>query len=484
MKKIKEQTPNILFVLVDQWRGDCLSVTGHPTVKTPNLDAIAYSNGVVFNRAYSSCPSCIAARASIMTGLSPYNSGRTGYQDGVEWNYKNMLAQVLSDNGYQTHCTGKMHVHPQRKHCGFHSIDSYEDNRKFDGYISDYHEWLRNVSNGEFDETENGLHFNSATVARPSRIPEKWHNNTWTANTAIDFIKRRDKTRPFLLNVSFARPHPPIEPPQAYWDMYKDKELPEVPIGEWSEYTDHPVNSIAAPHGRLSKEDLDVARRAYYAQISHIDFQIGRIMRHVERNNLSDNTWVVFTADHGEMLGDHNRFRKMYALEGSAKIPMIIAPPNTLGDGGGTLSNTDAPVSSEDIYSTILEIANIEIPENTDGKSLVPFLNEEPKDWREFVHGEHSGWGVGRQFMVDKKEKYIWKTVTGKEYLFDLEKDPNELINLADKPECKERLEVWRKRMIAKLADREDSLSDGTQLVHGEDLPSALPWAKTGIFDK
>jgi arylsulfatase A-like enzyme len=145
---------------------------------------------------------------------------------------------------------------------------------------------------------------------------------------------------------------------------------------------------------------------------------------------------------------------------------------------------SDAPVAIEDVYSTILEIADIEIPENRDGKSLLPFLKEEPKEWREFLHGEHSGWGSGRQFMTDGKEKYIWKTGSGKEHFFDLVNDPQELVDLVDKPEVQERLNVWRDRMIAHLATRIDGMSDGEKLIplQGED-PAMLPWAETGIFD-
>ena len=116
---------NIVFILTDQMRWDCLSITGHPVVETPNLDEIG-RNGVVFTAAYSSCPSCIAARASIWTGLTPSSHGRLGYQDRVPWRYERMLPQLLGEAGYQTHCVGKTHFYPQRKHCGFQSLESYE----------------------------------------------------------------------------------------------------------------------------------------------------------------------------------------------------------------------------------------------------------------------------------------------------------------------------------------------------------------------
>ncbi len=471
--------PNIIFILADQWRGDCLGVNGHPVVRTPNLDAMAARGGVSFDRAYSTCPSCIAARASIFTGLTPYSQGRIGYEDGVPWNYDDMLAQMLADDGYQTHCVGKTHFYPQGASCGFQSQNSYEELRAHDaGYVNEYEQWLEKESDGTFREIDNGLDFNS-WVARPSVLPEKWHLNYWTVSKSVDFLEGRDKNKPFFLNVSFARPHPPFDPPQAYYDMFQGVELPPVPVGEWSAYTDHPMDSINGPHGVLPPDVLDHTRRAYYAQIAHIDNQIGRLQMHLRRLGIRD-TWFVFTSDHGEMLGDHNRFRKMYALEGSARIPFIIKPP---GDCERGALHRDQPVAIEDTYSTILDIAGIPVPSKTEGRSLLPFLTGEPEEWRDVVHGEHSGWGTGRQFMTDGRTKYIWKTKTGKEHLFDLVNDPQELQDLSDKPEGQEWLNVWRDRMIAHLEPRCDGMSDGEKLIPltGED-PAIMPWAETGIF--
>ncbi|GAF70894.1 unnamed protein product, partial [marine sediment metagenome] len=126
------QRPNIVMILVDQMRWDCLSAAGHPVVETPNLDELAY-RGVRFSAAYSACPSCIAARASIMTGLCPSNHGRLGYRDGVPWRYDTMLPALLGDAAYQTHCVGKTHFFPQHAHLGFQSMEGYEGDQNFDG---------------------------------------------------------------------------------------------------------------------------------------------------------------------------------------------------------------------------------------------------------------------------------------------------------------------------------------------------------------
>ena len=178
--------PNIVFIMTDQWRGDCLSIAGHPVVETPNLDEMART-GTWFQRAYSACPSCIAARAALMCGQTPSTVGRLGYQDCVPWRYKTTLMTELSAGGYQTHCVGKTHFYPERIHLGFQSIESYECLQSHDGdHINDYHAWLRNQSGGPWDENAHGLASNS-WIARPSHLPEHLHVNSWTVERSINF---------------------------------------------------------------------------------------------------------------------------------------------------------------------------------------------------------------------------------------------------------------------------------------------------------
>lgn len=465
--------PNILFIFCDQMRSDCMSIVGHPVVETPNIDEIG-RRGVVFGSAYASVPSCIAARASVFTGLAPTNHHRLGYRDRIPWEYENMLAEVLRNAGYQTACIGKTHFYPQRKHCGFESLESYEALQNFDGlYVNDYHEWLARKAGGRFHEIDHGLSSNS-WAARPSPLPEELHNNTWVATKAIEFLRRRDKTRPFFLFTSFHRPHPPIDPPQAFYDMYKDREIPETPIGDWAARHDIPVSDLNAWHGRLPEKTLAHTRRAYFAQVAHIDSQIGRVFQ-AFRTLKAEPTAIIFTADHGEMLGDHHLFRKGYAYEGSAGVPLVMSLPDARPKGGAAFC--DAPVISQDIYPTILEIASVPVPGKIDGRSFLRFAADpESTDRREYVHGEHSPCyhkSNGMQYLTDGKEKYVWFTLSGEEQLFDLREDPGELRNLAADPEHKGRLELWRSRLIAELAPRtEDALSDGKRLIPGKTLPS------------
>ncbi len=466
--------PNIVFILADQWRGDCLGITGHPVVETPNLDMLA-AQGTVFTAAYSACPSCIAARASLFTGLRPTTHGRLGYRDQVPWRYTNTLADVLGLHGYQTHCVGKTHFYPQRLHLGFHSLESYEGGQNFDGrYVNDYQEWLHAATGSRLGETDHGVDFNS-WYARPSHLPEDLHNNTWVVTRGLEFVRRRDPARPFLLNLSFHRPHPPVDPPQVFFDLFKDRDLPPVPVGDWARAYGIPPASINDWRGAVPERMLRRLILAYYAQIAHIDNQIGRFVMSLRALHAGP-TCFVFTSDHGEMLGDHHLFRKTYAYEGSAKTPLIVCPP-----AGSAVHVSATPVSQPDIMPTILELAGAPLPAGVEGRSLLPLCAAAASatPWRDYVHGEHSPCYAGDhgvQFLTDGREKYLWYTATGEEQFFDLARDPQELRNLARVKGAQKRLALWRRRLVEELAPRTaDGLSDGKRLLPGKSLPAVRP---------
>ncbi len=467
--------PNLVFILTDQQRWDTLGLVGGPPAETPNLDALARS-GTLFTSAYTPCPSCIAARASIFTGQRPTTHGRLGYRDQVPWRYPVTLTGELARAGYQTHCVGKTHFFPQRLPLGFASQDSYEAAQNFDGqYVNDYWEWLKERTQGRIHETDHGVDWNS-WYSRPSHLPEELHNNTWVVTKGIEFLERHDTARPFFLNLSFHRPHPPIDPPHVFFDLFRDRPMPKVPVGDWAKGNLTPVAGMNAPFGQVPEELLLRARRAYLAQVAHIDNQIGRFLMFLRRHSGGNPTWIIFASDHGEMLGDHGLFRKCLAYEGSAHIPFIIAGPSP-----SRIHQCDAPVSLEDLMPTFLEAASIPAPASVEGRSVLPLLSSTPAEvgWREYVHGEHSphyAKGTGMQFLTDGKEKYIWFTLSGKEQLFDLRKDPQELHDLARAKANRARLALWRARMIRELAARpQDGLSDGKQLIPGKELPAVRP---------
>lgn len=482
--------PNVLLIMVDQMRADCLSIAGHPVVDTPNLDQLA-RDGVLFTNAYAATPSCVPARASILTGMSQTSTGRVGYQDKVPWNYENTIADEFTKAGYHTQSIGKMHVYPTRSLCGFHNVvlhDGYMHyNRvKFNtktiessDYTDDYVNWIRDKMNGNVDLNDLGLDCNSSTVTRPWHLAEELHPTNWLTTQSIDFLRRRDSSKPFFLKMSYVRPHPPFDPPSAFYDMYRDLDLPDHPVGDWAETDDQGLEGLSpvTAKGLVPKLRLKRAQAAYYALITQIDHQIGRFLNAMQEYGVYQNTIILFVSDHGEMLGDHNLFRKSLPYEGSANVPFILADP------GNHLqmkknAKVDEVVELRDIMPTLLDAASITIPDSVEGMSVIPLVKKEKEKnliWREYIHGEHTLGNQSYQCITDGKEKYIWYSQTGEEQFFDLVKDPKELRNLINAAKYEERVHLRREQLVQELKGREEGYSDGKSLLIGK---SARPTLK------
>lgn len=462
----EDTRPNILLIFPDQWRGDCLGTAGHPAVQTPFLDEMA-SDGTRFSHAYTPSPTCIPARACLATGLTPSATGRLGYRDGVVWDFPDTFMRMLRDNGYQTLCSGKTHFFPNRARLGFEELALYETIWQDPDHPSDYHIWLRNQTGGTIRDTAEELDSNSWVVA-PWTHPEPLHPNSWTVTAAIDQLERRDPTRPFMLQLGFHRPHSPYDPPQAFFDEARRTPLPPPPVGDWTGNNDQPVQRINASSGRLPPKTLENVRHAYYAQIAHLDFQIGRLQRYLNGRGLLRNTWIIFTSDHGDMLGDHQLFRKTCPFEGSANIPLIIRPPTNGPAARGVVS--DVPVTLCDLMPTLLEIGGVPVPGHIEAASLLPHLDGSGIPNRRAVHGEHApGW----QYLTDGLEKYIWNSQSGQEWLFDLTHDRLECHNLAALPAHQDSLADWRRQLMEILSPRtEDRLVEDGRLIPGRSLPA------------
>ncbi|WP_461810349.1 arylsulfatase [Faecalimonas sp.] len=466
--------PNILLLMCDQFRGDCLSYAGHPDVKTPYLDTLA-SEGAFFDHAYSSCPSCIPARVALFTGKSQEHHGRVGYEDGIDWNYDHMLAEEMSANGYQTQCIGKMHVHPARKHCGFQglrlhdgylgyyrnsSIPHYEHQEITDDYLRD----LKNILGAKADFNASGPECNS-WITHPWIYEERFHPTNWVTEESIRFLETRDRTRPFFLMSSYVRPHQPFDAPVSYFDLYKDKDLRKPAYSDWDdiEMTKKFGYRKDSIFGCNDEEQIHNTMAGYYACITHVDHQIGRLISSLMESGEYENTIILFLADHGELLFDHHLYRKVFAYEGSSHIPLLIHV-------GKNVCNTipfrsDTLVELRDIMPTILDFANIPIPEGVDGFSLVPEIKGENKNDREYLHGEHSFHsGLSSHFIVTKTDKFIWYSEKNIEQYFDLKNDPREEHNLIEDESYQERISYLRNLLIQKLKDREEGYSDGISL--------------------
>lgn len=478
--------PNLLFINVDQMRADCLSMLGHPVVDTPYLDSLAL-DGTLFENAYSATPTCVPARAAILTGQSQTSHGRVGYQDGVPWQYEHTLPGELSANGYQTQCVGKMHVYPARKRCGYDNVilhDGYMHYKRFKhqtktiesfDYVDDYLNWLHQKAGAQYDLLDLGLDCNASTMARPWHLPEEYHPTNWVVTESIDFLRRRDPTQPFFLKMSFVRPHPPLDPPQTHFERYLHEDIPDPVIGAWAQREDeqHHGHHPVATKGVVPQKRLHRARAAYYALITHIDEQIGRFLMAMKEYGVWDNTVIVFASDHGELLGDHHLFKKALPYEGSAKVPFLVADPgNQLQLKKGERSRE--VVEMRDIMPTMLDAAGVSIPDSVEGDSVIPLAQGKNKPWRQDLHGEHAYGQDSHHYMTNGQEKYIWFSQTGQEQLFDLSNDPNELKDLANDADWQNRLHYWRNKLIKELEGREEGYSDGEKLIVGQKPQACL----------
>ena len=462
----RKQQPNILFLMADQHRGDCLGCAGNKIIKTPHLDSIA-QDGVVFTNAYSSTPSCTPARSAILTGMSPWHHGMLGY-GRVAGKYPFELPQALRNAGYYLFGIGKMHWYPQRKLRGYHKILLDESGRsETPGFVSDYRIWFKEQA-PDLNPDATGIGWNDYR-AKTYVLPEHLHPTRWTGDRAVDFIEKYNRSEPFLLKVSFARPHSPYDPPKRFVDMYDENEMPNPYVGDWAdiyaEHKDPPNPSLW--HGDLGKRQAKKSRQGYYGSITFIDEQIGRILEALKKRDMYDKTLIIFFADHGDMLGDHHLWRKTYAYEGSAKIPMLLRWPKSMGMDHQRGKKLEQPVELRDVLPTFLDTAGAPIPNHIDGKSMLELVRGNKKNWHKFIDLEHSmcynkdHWNA----LTDGRFKYIYYAYDGREQLFDIGSDPGELYNLADKSSHKNILQTWRQRMIEHLSERGEQFVSNDKLI-------------------
>ena len=469
---LPKKRPNFLLIMCDQMRGDCIGAAGHPDVKTPYLDTLA-AEGTLFKRAYSACPSCIPARAALLTGMSQRRHGRVGYKDGIPWNYPNMLPDVLSKNGWHTEAIGKMHVHPPLARCGFNGlslhdgfVEYYRDPNKpwrehqlaHDSYIH----YLKSRCGVDADITDTGIECNS-WLTRPWIYDEMSHPTNWAVTKGLEFLNSRDRSVPFFLKVSFVRPHPPWDSPACYFDMYRGKQLRPPAMGDWAQQRDSRI--INSYFGSSDNEMREQGMAGYYASITHMDNQIGRLLKGLELDGILEDTVIIFTSDHGEMLFDHGLFRKVNPYQGSVHIPFIVRYGKNISAGRKQKAASSCVAELRDIAPTMLDCAGITLPETMDGASLVPQLFKEEK-FREYLHGEHSGGEFSNHYIVTEKDKYIWFSQSGREQYFDLENDPREEHD-AIQSANQSRINELRAALIQELSGREEGYTNGSQLITG-----------------
>ena len=374
--------PNIVMITPDQLRFDCLHCYGNPVIKTPNLDRLA-DEGVRFEYAYAQNPVCQPSRASIMTGRYIHEHGVVRNVAGLPLHEKTLM-HYLSQNGYLTAAVGKMHMYPKYGPFGFKYLDLTEGKG---GANDNYRLYLKNKGLEGMNTRAKGekLPFGVYTNA----LPAEDYIDSYIGRKAVKFIYE-NKVRPFFLWVGFCGPHLPFDPPEPYDKLYSPEEVP-LPPKFPGDLENKPMVRHMVDWYDLDKLEEKILRRIvayYYGNITLIDEWIGKILQALEKTGSLENTFILFTTDHGELLGDHGLLWKcdetMY--DSNVRVPFIIYFPQKF-EGRRVVKEF---VESVDIMPTSLELAGIEIPYTLQGRSLIPLLTEEKVHWREAAFSEGS----------------------------------------------------------------------------------------------
>jgi choline-sulfatase len=449
-----KKKPNIIFIFSDQHRADVLGAMGHPVAITPNLDSIA-NEGVVFTNCFTPSPLCMPARASMMTGRQICEHGV--WDNHTEANPKKEPSHVrnIRDVGYHTALIGKTHLYSRTtrkvKHLddqkslledwGF--VESHETNghmsfHRYDSIFSDYLEkkGLRETFrefNGEYVKRWN-RGTDRPWEQKPSPLSPEDYLDSFVGRKAVKWIENYDKESPFYLQVLFPGPHDPFDSPQKYRDMYNPDKVPVALMEHPKEPIPYYTKMVLKWSNlkNMTPEQNKLYRSYYYAKITLIDEWIGKIVEALKQKGMLSNTWIIYSSDHGEQLGDHMLNHKMVFYENSIRIPCIIRPPS-----GIKPIDIQKTIDLIDVTATLLDIAGAKPISNSNGRSLVPVVQDNTKHSlsdKEAVFSEVLGYT-----MVRTKEFKLAVLSNNKKPVefYDLSKDPNELENKVNDDEYK-----------------------------------------------
>jgi arylsulfatase A-like enzyme len=440
---------------------DALGCYGNPIVKNPAIDAIAAA-GCRFDKAYVCQPLCVPQRCSMITGLHPSVHG--SMINGVVLpEHFPVYPEIFQSAGYETFAAGKLHFGPISR---FPEGKAYKDPESYsarellepgeisrglpyygfeqvqavEGFYSPYTQFIAR-NHPEWLDAANHLgpfEADGAFQTCTSPIPEEHHRTTWTADRTIDFLKNRDKDRPFMAHCSFYDPHHPFDPPESFSRMYHPDDMPDplLALEALPDYVqafcDQDNGEYGKSFSRHDREDWKVMAAHYYGMISLIDKNIGRVMEALQECGELENTVVVFVADHGELLGDHGIGTKgEFHYQSLVKVPFIISYPPMIEAG----NVNDGLVMTYDLMPTILDLCRLPRQRCT-AQSLLPMLQDRAPG-RDAVLIE----GPGVRTVVDERYRLSVHMDRDLTELYDLKEDPGEHYNIsASAPEIKSRM--------------------------------------------
>jgi len=465
--------PNILFIAVDDLRPE-LGCYGNNNIITPNIDRIA-GQGVVFSNAFCQSAVCNPSRVSLLTGLRPdatrVHDLYTRFRDSIPGAVT--LPQYFKENGYITTAIGKIFHNTIPDTLSWSEPKLYVEGFPFDPdavYFSDENlEYIGRrkeqfISAGDTRRVDQfGQWYIKASATECADVPDNAYYDGAQTDVAIEKLKALGKgEKPFFLAVGYYRPHLPFNAPKKYWDLYEREDIPladnpyipeNMPsmainnLRELTGYTDF-RESPGPLEGSLSEDESRLLKHGYYASVSYVDAQVGRLIDQLEEAGLSDNTIIVLWGDHGWKLGEHNSWCKMTNFEIDTRVPLIIMAPGMREKG----KSSTALVEFVDIYPTLCEMAGLEIPAGLEGLSMSPLLNQVDLPWKKAVFSQFLREGIWRGADGNTYMGYSIRTsryrynewfdvyngqLAGQE-LYDHLDDPGENINIAPDPSYSE----------------------------------------------
>lgn len=424
-------------------RHDALACNGNGFVQTPNLDRLA-ARGVTFAHAFSPDPICVPGRAAITTGNYPHRcTGRTS-NGGQIRDDQIKIADHFGRHDYWTLAVGKLHYVPYsppgqpRLLHGFQHAELCEEGRMLHQFarhadqrgLEEYHDWLLDQGWGGYERAHGTG--NNDVHAAPSPLPAEFHEESWVATRTIANLQAHLRERPdtpFFAWASFSKPHSPYDPPQPYDRLYDPRALPP-PVGSLDLLHDRDpmLRTWPVAYGweHLSPQGVQNSRAHYFGLVTFQDAQIGRMVRFLEEAGQLDNTILVYTADHGDLLGDFGCFFKCNMFHGSVSVPQVWAGPGIAPHAGAAQL-----VGLQDVLPTLADLTGCPLPQSVQGMSLAPALADPGAPGREYYVSQCMETPCQRYMIRTPEWKYVYHELGGLQELYDVPNDPAELRNLA-----------------------------------------------------
>ena len=430
--------PNIIFIMPDQLRADFLGCYGADFVQTPNIDRLA-ERGVRYQRAYSEHPVCVPARVALLTGMHGFKTGVLDNGQFLRPDYRDLGIQtwpeILADHDYYTVAIGKMHFYPWDARMGFQYRAIAEDKRWIH-IRDDYYHYLHKHGYRKFHGNEHEGYFEHKG-AIVNRLPWDYTIDHFVGMEAVRFIDQYGGEGPFAMMVGFPGPHCPYDPVPEFLDKVDPAAMPEAAPeveGDAPELRRHNVEGNrgswnGVDYGEFTDAQKRTIRAHYAASVEQIDDEVGQILESLERQGLLENTVIIFSADHGDYLGDHNLIGKSSYFESSIHVPMIISVPWM--DGAETHSDL---VTLTDVTATILRFAGCAVPDYADSIPLpgLGLADDQPR--KAVVGATNGGWFIDA--LREDGEWRLSKYNTGEYLLFNVTDDPQEQHNRYFDPAC------------------------------------------------